>query len=171
MFRKIKVAVFMFTVFSSGSVLSAECKSAQDIHQEKMDKYKLPELPSLLESCGIGGILGGWLDLGSLNLDLDNLFCGYGANDLGNMYGGVSGSDVNLPDEINLDGQIGVDVGWGAGAENGIGDGNIVDQPSLDIIGAGEDATDITLGDINYDELFPSNINATEESDTSDNNQ
>lgn len=162
---KTKNVAFCLLMLGSVNVVSAaECKSAQEIHEEKMEKYALPELPSLLSDCGIGGILGGWLDLGSLNIDLDNLFCGYGANDLGNMYGSASGADVNLPDEINLDGQIGVDVGWGAGADDGVFSSDI-EQPAVDVVGGANDGTDVDVNSIDFDELFPSNIKDTEVED------
>jgi hypothetical protein len=159
------IALGLMLLGAVNSVVAAECKSAKEIHEKKMEKYELPELPSLLSDCGIGGILGGWLDLGSLNIDLDNLFCGYGANDLGNMYGG-SGGNINLPDEINLDGQIGVDVGWGSGADDGVlGAGT--ESPTVDIIRGAESVTNVEVESINFDELFPSNIK--EETDDGNN--
>lgn len=151
------IVVSVLLIGNINLAIAAECKSAEDIHREKMEKYEMPELPSLLSDCGIGGILGGWLDLGSLNIDLDNLFCGYGANDVGNFYGGVTGTEVNLPDAIELDGQIGSDVGWGKNGDGGIIDYDI-ETPTVDLIGGANSVTNIEVESVDFDDLFQSNI-------------
>lgn len=100
------VAVALAT--ASTVVLADACVSASTLHQQKVNKYKLPSLPSLLEDCGIndmiegfgGSIFGGFdIPIGDFNL-----FCGYSARDVAGWYG------VNSPNSIGLEGGLGIDI-------------------------------------------------------------
>ncbi|BCL74110.1 hypothetical protein TUMSATVNIG1_60940 (plasmid) [Vibrio nigripulchritudo] len=83
------------------------CESPSEMHKRKMEKYKMPTLPSLLNDCGINEILqsfGGEI-FGSIlgGIGDTELFCGYTPRDIGNWYGVDIGSGA-------IEGRLGIDV-------------------------------------------------------------
>lgn len=86
------------TIFLVGiSAAKADsCKSSSQLLQEKLDRYGMTEFPSLMNDCGLDGLIsafGGEI-FGSINLPDFGNFCGYSAKDVSSWYG------VDVPDSI-----------------------------------------------------------------------
>lgn len=85
------------------------CVAPSVLHEQKMNKYKMPDMPSLLEDCGINSLLEGFG--GSLfksfkvNMPDVGLFCGYTAKDVAGWYG------VDVPGHVG--GSLGGDYTFG----------------------------------------------------------
>ncbi|MFM2668573.1 hypothetical protein AAFX24_27920 [Vibrio mediterranei] len=93
-------------LISSSAVMAADvCMSASALHQQKMAKYQVPTLPSILEDCGINDMLSGFAGdiFGSIGIGDISLFCGYTARDIGGWYG------IEGPNSIG----IGAEYGYG----------------------------------------------------------
>jgi hypothetical protein len=74
--------------FTSHAIAADSCSgSAQESHQEKFERFMINEVPSLLEACGLGGLIIEMPSLPSFGADL---FCGFGTNDLSDFYGEYS---------------------------------------------------------------------------------
>ena len=52
----VSVAIALSLVTSTNALAEDSCDIGQ-VHEEVFDKFKLPEVPSSLEDCGIGGFL------------------------------------------------------------------------------------------------------------------
>jgi len=79
------------------------CQSASALHEQKMNKYKLPEFPSLLADCGFGDLIASFgFDL---NFGIDDIkgFCGYTGSDIASWYGADISNGVGVKGGINLD--------------------------------------------------------------------
>lgn len=74
--------LLVFVVFSPISLAADSC-SPQQQHQSKYEKYVMEDVPSLLESCGLGLSI----KIPSFSVpSLGDLFCGYSAGDLADWY-------------------------------------------------------------------------------------
>lgn len=64
-------------------LIAADACSPQEQHQSKFEKFMINDVPSLLESCGLGLSIS----LPTFSIpSLGDLFCGYSANDLNDWY-------------------------------------------------------------------------------------
>ncbi|EKO3607053.1 hypothetical protein M6C35_001961 [Vibrio metschnikovii] len=94
--KKIFVSLLMVS-FVPSIALADTCKSPSQLHKEKMEKYRIPDFPSLLEDCGLNGILdafGGKI-FGSIKFPDMGSFCGYTGKDVAGWYG------VDVPGEVS----------------------------------------------------------------------
>lgn len=55
------------------------------VHEQLMDRFKLPEIPSSLEDCGIGGFLNFDFSFGIGDIDLSSLFCDFAQDAIGSF--------------------------------------------------------------------------------------
>lgn len=75
------------------------------LHEEMMDRFKLPEIPSSLEDCGIGGFLNFDFSFGLGDFDFSSLFCNFAQDVIGNFKEqisvdfniGMNGIEINSP--------------------------------------------------------------------------
>ncbi|MDI5833334.1 hypothetical protein OCF84_20580 (plasmid) [Shewanella xiamenensis] len=75
--------ILLIAVTFSPLTYAADSCSPQQQHQSKFEKYVMEDVPSLLESCGLGLSI----KLPSFSVpSLGDLFCGYSAGDLADWY-------------------------------------------------------------------------------------
>ncbi|QIR16681.1 hypothetical protein [Shewanella aestuarii] len=89
---KIKVTLLscLFSIISLNGFAADSCsQSPRESHQDKFERYMIDEVPSLLESCGLGDLV---IDMPSMPSFGADLFCGFGTNDLMGFYGEYSGN-------------------------------------------------------------------------------
>lgn len=60
------------------------------VHEELIDRFKLPEIPSSLEDCGIGGFLNFDFSFGLGDFDFSSLFCDFAQDVVGNFQENMS---------------------------------------------------------------------------------
>ncbi|GGB52788.1 hypothetical protein GCM10011607_11610 [Shewanella inventionis] len=87
---KIKVTLIscFLSIASFSGVAADSCsQSAQESHQDKFERFMIDEVPSLLDSCGLGDLV---IDMPTMPSFGADLFCGFGTNDLMGFYGDYS---------------------------------------------------------------------------------
>ena len=88
MFKYSKIAA---SITLSIAILYSPVSSAEDtcdlsqVHKEVYDKFKLPEIPSSLEDCGIGGFLNFDFWFKFDDIDLSSLFCDFAKDVVGDF--------------------------------------------------------------------------------------
>ncbi|WP_338854039.1 hypothetical protein WE348_20640 (plasmid) [Alteromonas macleodii] len=88
----------------TGNQEETSCDMGQ-LHEEMMDRFKLPEIPSSLEDCGIGGFLNFDFSFGLGDFDFSSLFCNFAQDVIGNFKEqmsvdfniGMNGIEINSP--------------------------------------------------------------------------
>jgi len=98
---KIKVTLTLCLCFSTGLAIAADqcSQSLQQTHQDKFERYMIDEVPSLLESCGLGDLV---IDMPSLpSFGGADLFCGFGTNDIMGFYNDHSSNSFSIRNPSN----------------------------------------------------------------------
>lgn len=107
-FRNISMGVLtaISTSFSAAASIDV-CSSPSELHVQKMQKYEMSEVPSLLHDCGLDAIFNasGIFDIFNdfkASIPSMDLLCGYSTKDITNWYG--------IPSDYKYD--VGVEVGY-----------------------------------------------------------
>lgn len=95
--NKVTLTICLLSL-SSMSMAADQCsKSPQESHKEKFERFMIGEVPSLLDSCGLGDLV---IDMPSLPSFSADLFCGFGTNDLMGFYGEYSSTSFSKSQSI-----------------------------------------------------------------------
>ncbi|MCZ4337815.1 hypothetical protein [Shewanella colwelliana] len=78
----------------STSAISADSCSPASKHQDKFERFMIDDVPSLLESCGLGDLIIDLPGFGGGGSGGGDLFCGFKASDLSSWYDDYSGSNT-----------------------------------------------------------------------------
>jgi hypothetical protein len=83
--KSVVSATIALSLTASGSVVAEESCDIGKIHEEVFAKFKLPEVPSALEDCGIGGFLNFDFSFDFGDIDLSSLFCDFAKDVMGDF--------------------------------------------------------------------------------------
>ncbi len=78
---------------SHNSIAADSCSPASK-HKEKFEKFQIDDVPSLLESCGLGDLIIDLPGFGGGGMGNGDLFCGFKASDLSSWYDDYSGGNT-----------------------------------------------------------------------------
>jgi hypothetical protein len=81
----ISTAIALSLATSTGAIAEDETCDIGKVHEEVFDKFKLPEIPSSLEDCGIGGFLNFDFSFDFGDIDLSSLFCDFAKDVMGDF--------------------------------------------------------------------------------------
>lgn len=109
-----KYNAFLLSVglcFSTGNVLAANvdvCSSPSALHEEKMLKYGMDDIPSLISDCGLDSIFNASgifdiFDKFAASIPSADLLCGYSTKDVLSWYGVDSDYDYDIGVQVDYD--------------------------------------------------------------------
>jgi hypothetical protein len=81
----ISAAIALSMATSSSALAGDDTCDIGKVHEEVFDKFKLPDIPSSLEDCGIGGFLNFDFSFDFGDIDLSSLFCDFAKDVMGDF--------------------------------------------------------------------------------------
>lgn len=104
LFIAIALGSYSSAALSQEEAEETSCDMGQ-MHEELIDRFTLPEIPSSLEDCGIGGFLNFDFSFGIGDFDFSSLFCDFAKDVVGNFKEnmavdfniGMNGISINSP--------------------------------------------------------------------------